>query len=591
MTPAPHQGVFFLVLRRLRAPLITLILILAVSTLGLTLAPGVDASGQPGRLSFFHAFYFISYTATTIGFGEIPVAFSDQQRLWVIVCIYMSVVGWAYTLGSVFALFQDQTFLGAARTEHFGRAVRRLREPFYLICGYGETGRLICQALDRLGLRAVVVEIDPAKAGEVDLHEFVADVPVLTADASLPEILRFSGLTHPSCRGVMALTNNDQANLAVAIAARLLAPRLPALCRVEHPDSAANMASFGTRHIINPFERFGAYLSLALHAPDAYHLLIWLTGLPGTTIHRHRDPPRGHWVLCGYGSFGEVMVSALDREGVPVTIIDRHAQPSSTHAWVEGDGTGTPALLAAGITDAVGIVAGTANDVDNLSIVVTARELNPRIFTVLRQNSFANRALFDAVDGDVAVVTSKIIAHECLAILTTPLLVPFLAEVQRRDEAWSQTLLKDLTERFGWEVPAVWSVRLNLLQTPAVHRHLMQPGTSLDLQTLLRDPRERDVALPCRVLYLRREGGDTLFVPGLDTALRLGDELLFVGLPAARADLALTLENGNTLVYVRTGADLPGGWLWERLARRRPTAAPQNGPKPGPSGPPSPPRS
>lgn len=571
---APHQGVFFLVLRRLRAPLITLILIMAVSTLGLTLAPGVDANGQPASLSFFHAFYFISYTATTIGFGEIPVVFSDQQRLWVIVCIYLSVVGWAYTLGSVFALFQDHTFLNALRSERFRRAVGRMGEPFFLICGYGETGRLICQALDRLGMRAVVLEKEAQKVGELELHEYAADIPALAADASLPEVLRFSGLTSPHCRGVMALTNDDQANLAIAIAARLLAPRLPALCRVEHPDSAANMASFGTRHIINPFERFSAYLALALHAPDAYHLLTWLTGLPGTTLRRHRDPPRGPWVLCGHGSFGEAMVETLDREGLPVAIIDRHPARDQTHHWVEGDGTGAPALLAAGITQAVGIVAATASDVDNLSVVVTAREINPHLFTVLRQNSYINQALFDAFDGDVTVVSSEIIAHECLAILTTPLLAPFLDELQRRDEPWSKALLQDLTDRLGWEVPLVWSVRIDSRQTPAVHRLLLQASDVLDITTLLRDPHDRDQTLACAVLYLRRGESTHLFAPAATTLLAPGDELLLVGHASARSDLALTLENTNTLTYVLTGEDLPGGWLWERLARRQRPSSP-----------------
>ncbi|MEZ5730038.1 MAG: hypothetical protein R3E48_19910 [Burkholderiaceae bacterium] len=30
----------------------------------------MDANGQPARLGFFHAFYVMSYTATTIGFGK-----------------------------------------------------------------------------------------------------------------------------------------------------------------------------------------------------------------------------------------------------------------------------------------------------------------------------------------------------------------------------------------------------------------------------------------------------------------------------------------------------------------------------------------
>jgi hypothetical protein len=61
-------------------------------------------------MSIFHAFYVMSYTATTIGFGEIPNPFTDAQRLWVTFAIYLSVLGWAYALGSVIALVNDATF-------------------------------------------------------------------------------------------------------------------------------------------------------------------------------------------------------------------------------------------------------------------------------------------------------------------------------------------------------------------------------------------------------------------------------------------------------------------------------------------------
>ncbi|MDZ7622702.1 MAG: ion channel [Candidatus Competibacteraceae bacterium] len=70
-------------------------------------------------MSFFHAFYFISYTATTIGFGEIPNAFSESQRMWVTLCIYLSVIGWAYSIGALLALLQDQNFRNAVRLQRF----------------------------------------------------------------------------------------------------------------------------------------------------------------------------------------------------------------------------------------------------------------------------------------------------------------------------------------------------------------------------------------------------------------------------------------------------------------------------------------
>src|SRR6185369_4119323 len=148
----------FLVLRRMRVPLIVLIVIFAVSVLGLTLIPGRDPAGQPYRMGFFDAFYVMSYTASTIGFGEIPYPFTYGQRLWVTVAIYLTVIGWAYAIGSLLALLQDRAFRQALALQQFRRKVARLREPFLLIAGYGRTGELVGHAFDALGRRVAVVD-------------------------------------------------------------------------------------------------------------------------------------------------------------------------------------------------------------------------------------------------------------------------------------------------------------------------------------------------------------------------------------------------------------------------------------------------
>src|SRR3569832_2572993 len=95
VSPTQASATIFLVLRRMRTPLIVLIVIFAVSVLGLTLIPGQDAQGRPWRMGLFDAFYVMSYTATTIGFGEIPYPFTYGQRMWVTVAIYLTVIGWA----------------------------------------------------------------------------------------------------------------------------------------------------------------------------------------------------------------------------------------------------------------------------------------------------------------------------------------------------------------------------------------------------------------------------------------------------------------------------------------------------------------
>jgi voltage-gated potassium channel len=73
----------------------------------------------------------------------------------------------------------------------------------------------------------------------------------------------------------------------------------------------------------------------------------------------------------------------------------------------------------------VGIVAAGDNDTNNLSIAMTAKEVNPDLFVVVRQNRVANEVLFDAYDADFTMVPSRIVARECLALITSPLLTAF----------------------------------------------------------------------------------------------------------------------------------------------------------------------
>ena len=127
LSSSQASATIFLVLRRMRAPLIVLIVIFAVSVLGLTLIPGQDAAGAPHRMGFFDAFYFMSYTASTIGFGELPYPFTQEQRLWVTISIYLTVIGWAYAIGSLLALFQSRAYRQARALQQFTHTVARLR--------------------------------------------------------------------------------------------------------------------------------------------------------------------------------------------------------------------------------------------------------------------------------------------------------------------------------------------------------------------------------------------------------------------------------------------------------------------------------
>ena len=81
----------------------------------------------------------------------------------------------------------------------------------------------------------------------------------------------------------------------------------------------------------------------------------------------------------------------------------------------------------------MGIIAGTGDDIDNLSIIMTALELNPDLFAVGRQEIQQNDELFDSSGADLVARRSLIVARRILAMATTPLLPVFpVASGERR---------------------------------------------------------------------------------------------------------------------------------------------------------------
>ena len=174
------------------------------------------------------------------------------------------------------------------------------------------------------------------------------------------------------------------------------------------------LASFGTDHIINPYDTFAERFAMMFQSPSMYMLYEWMTSLRENPLTDFSSPPRGEWILCGFGRFGKAICARLKGEGIDVVVVE--AQPERTGTpegeFVEGRGTEAETLLQARIEEAAGLVAGTDDDANNLSIVMTAREINEKLFVVVRQNQHDNRDIIRAVDADMVMHPSAIIADK-----------------------------------------------------------------------------------------------------------------------------------------------------------------------------------
>ena len=566
-----HSGIISLLLRRLRIPLVVLIGAYAVAVLGFTLMPGVDDQGNPWRMNFFQAFYVVSYTGSTIGFGEVPYPFSSAQRLWTLVSIYLTVIAWLYAVGSLIALVQDAALRQAVRRLRLLRRLKHLDEPFYLVVGYGDCGKLLVQALSARARRVVVLEKDPELVSAIETRDMGSWIPAFCGDAEVPENLVDAGLKHRWCIGVLAVTDRDHTNLKVAIAAKLLNPSLRVYCRAETHEAQANMASFGTDYIVNANEDFARRLVLGLRQPDAHRIYDYLSFSPKRPLPERVHPPRERWILCGFGAFGRTLYQHLIEEGLDVTVIDvapdDHYCPAGA---IRGKGTEAQTLHEAGISDASALVACTADDADNLSIVMTARAMNPQLYIVALENRLHNRSLFRAAAPELHVEASYLLTTRLMSVLGSTLLDTFLERAIEQSRDWCKALADRILAVDDGLAPETWTLRVSKTRSPAMIT-MLEEGRTVALGAICHDPRRRFDPIAAIPLLLSRSDQEIL-LPALDTPLLSGDRVLFCGTRDAMNLMSWSVQNRNVIHYLLSGEQGPDGLIWRKLAARRASA-------------------
>ena len=554
-------------MRRMRTPIITLILVYFFSTVAMTSVPGMDDNGQPYYMSFMDAAYFIAIMQTTIGFGEIPYTFTSSQRVLVYLLLLPNVIAWLYSIGTLLGLILDKQFQASFQRNRFIRQVRWLKDPFYIVCGFGNTGSMTVSGLLARGIKAVVIESDESTVRLMALEDEYAHVPAIVGRARDREILEMAGLHRENCHGVIATTNSDQVNLTIAITVKLLRPKAAVLARSENQRVCDNMASFGTDSIINPYRIFGERLSLALSSPTKYLVQDWLLAVPGSELRKVVKPPKGPWIVCGVGRFGALMAEQLEASGLPVTVVDVHPERLPTYKnAILGRGTEAHTLEAAGIAEAEGIIAATGDDMDNLSILMTARNLNPRLFFVARQDRRQHDELFDSSKADLVARRSLIVARKILSVVTTPLLQSFMQHLIRTDESFAERTAARLKDVLQNRAPSIWVTELRGEIARNLRFVRSQTGR-VQLDHICHNSRSEEYeALPCVCLTLQR-GAQRIFLPDPDTELQINDRLLFAGRDHARRQMLWTLMDSHSLMGNISGKQLPRGALWRKLSK------------------------
>ena len=543
-----NEQIIWIVLKRLRTPFLVIIVTFAITILGLVLIPGTDDSGQPYHLTFFDAFYFVSYMASTIGFGESPYAFNYHQKMWVSFTLYFTVVGWFYGIGAIVALIQDKGLRHALNLNSFRKQVQNLHEPFYIILGYTNITKTIINKINGEEYSAVVLDKNPQKIEELVLENFYPHVPSSVGDATDQQMLKMAGIHQKNCKGVISLFKDDMTNANIATICMLLNKKIDIIIKATSPEQVAHFKDMGLKHVQNPFDIISKRIYFGITSPHIWLLERWMYGhilkLKG------RDKfPEGKYVIYGSGRMGKAIAEGLKSANVEYILKDFDSREyiKEKKSIIFGDDEDMQELIDLDIKNCACIMAATKNDILNLTILNSAKQINPEIFTMARKNSFDDQNIFKAGKTNKIYVIEKILADSTYNFIARPLVDLFIHEARKETEEWAKVIVNLLNEVTGMN-PKSYETEFDNENAYALHRELLK-GTQITLSNLKCSRENRDKTLPIVFLLLKR-GEDVYIMPDDKMSVEIGDELLSVADEEDYEDFEYIINNIYELDYV-----------------------------------------
>ena len=543
-----HEQIIWIVLKRLRTPFLVIIVTFAISILGLVLINGTDTNGNPYQMTFFDAFYFVTYMASTIGFGEAPYTFNYEQRMWVSFAIYFTVIGWFYGIGAIVSLIQDDALRKALNRNSFRNQVKHINEPFYIILGYNSITKSIIDRLNGREHRIVVLEKDDDKIDELILENFYPNVPAFIGDASNQKMLKIAGIHRKNCAGIISLFEDDMVNSKIATISKLLNKKIDIILKATSQQQVEHFHSMDLKHVKNPFDIISKRIYYGITAPHIWLLEMWMYG--HILKLKNRDKfPAGRYIIYGNGRLGKAIAEGLTKANVEYVIkeFDSKKYIKKKNTTIFGDDEDIESLLQLNIKESACIIAATQNDLLNLTILNKAKQLNPNIFTMARENSLDDLNIFQASKINKIYVVESILADATYNYIARPLADIFIRETRKKDDDWAEVVINMLHNITG-KNPTYFETKLNDENAYALTLKL-EEGEVITLKNLRRSRENRENLLHIVYLLLKRDD-EVYLMPDASMPLKIGDELLIVSDEENYDDFEYIVNNIYELEYV-----------------------------------------
>ena len=232
---------------------------------------------------------------------------------------------------------------------------------------------------------------------------------------------------------------------------------------------------------------------------------------------------QNHFIVCGAGRVGSHLVRGLLARSESFVVIERDAQRAAELTALgvlvlDRDAALEESLREAGLERARGLAACLPEDADNVYVVLTARDLNPRIHIVARAVEEQAEAKLIRAGANRVVAPTIIGGHRMAMALTKPAVDDFLGSITAN------------------------KLELAFEQLEVASDSVLA-GQKLS-ETSIRS--ELDIV----VVSIRRSDGNIVFNPRGDEVIQSGDLLIAIGRAESLMKLATLARGGKSAQVV-----------------------------------------
>ena len=118
---------------------------------------------------------------------------------------------------------------------------------------------------------------------------------------------------------------------------------------------------------------------------------------------------REHFIVCGWGRIGSIVVQEIQAEGYDVVVIEQTPElidkmEQDGILCIDGDATSDEVLLSAGLLHARSLISALSSEAANVYVTLTARQLNPDITIVARAGHKSHISRLELAGADRVVL-------------------------------------------------------------------------------------------------------------------------------------------------------------------------------------------